>query len=312
MAFSKLRHSDNIGCGSGATRDERDPPARRLLQAFLSPLPAPTRDGAPRPRIRYRRYIIPNEVVSHFLQEVDTFGTFRGVIGRGFQWQKMENSFLREHYGMTNQQSGVMVARVDPLSPAAGVLREKDILMEIDGVPIADDGTIEFRGEERLDFTHVLRRRHCGDSATARVLRNGQEMEVRFLLARPVPLVPIMHSVDCYPSFLIVGGFVFLPLSLPFLEHGYGTSWRKLCPPKLMALIGEYRSFPDEQVVLLFQILSAELNYGCAPPAAPRSPSLSLSLSRSPVYPAAPHSARPPVTRRPCTLGPQTRGSRCG
>lgn len=163
---------------------------------------------------------------------------------------------------MANEQSGVMVARVDPLSPAAGVLREKDILMEIDGVPIADDGTIEFRGEERLDFTHVLRRRHCGDSAGARVLRGGAEIGVDFLLARPVPLVPIMHSVDCFPSFLIVGGFVFLPLSLPFLEHGYGTSWRKLCPPKLMALIGEYRGFRDEQVVLLFQILSAELNYG--------------------------------------------------
>ena len=43
---------------------------------------------------------------------------------------------------------------------------------------------------------------------------------------------------------------------------GYGTGWRKLCPPKLMALIGEYRSCPDEQVVLLFQILSAPLNHG--------------------------------------------------
>ncbi len=39
---------------------------------------------------------------------------------------------------------------------------------------------------------------------------------------------------------------------------GTGTSaWRKLAPPYLLALIPEYCSQSEEQVVLLFQVLSA-------------------------------------------------------
>ena len=38
---------------------------------------------------------------------------------------------------------------------------------------------------------------------------------------------------------------------------GAGTSaWRKLAPPYLLALIPEYCSQPEEQVVLLFQVIS--------------------------------------------------------
>ena len=36
------------------------------------------------------------------------------------------------------------------------------------------------------------------------------------------PLVPILHGVDCLPEYFIIGGVVFIPLSLPLLEHAYG------------------------------------------------------------------------------------------
>jgi hypothetical protein len=101
-----------------------------------------------------------------------------------------------------------------------------------------------------------------GDTLHAAVLRDGRRCEVSFAVAPPRPLVPILHTVDCAPSYYICGGLVFLPLSVPFLEHGYGASWRKVTPVKLQALLSEYRTAPDEEVVLLFQILSAELNYG--------------------------------------------------
>jgi hypothetical protein len=117
-------------------------------------------------------------------------------------------------------------------------------------------------GAERLDFTHLWRSRHVGDTLHAVVLRDGQRCDVSFTVAPPRPLVPILHTVDCFPSYYVVGGLVFLPLSVPFLEHGYGASWRKVTPVKLQALLAEYRTAPDEEVVLLFQILSAELNYG--------------------------------------------------
>ena len=222
VAFSKLRSGDNIG------------------------------------------FIIPTPVVRHFLDEVSQFGVFRGVAGRGFQWQKAENTALRTRHRIPAGASGVLVARLDPLAPssAPGALRARDVLLSVEGVPIADDGTVAFRGAERLDFTHLWRQRHVGEQLRATVWRDGASLDVAFAVQRPHPLVPILHTVDATPSYYIVGGLVFLPLSVPFLEHGYGASWRKATPVKLQALLAEYRTDPDEEVVLLFQILSAELNYG--------------------------------------------------
>lgn len=41
-----------------------------------------------------------------------------------------------------------------------------------------------------------------------------------------------------------------------------GHHWRKLAPVQILALISEYRERPDEQVVVLFQVLAAEINFG--------------------------------------------------
>ena len=59
-------------------------------------------------------------------------------------------------------QSGSLVYKIDPLAPASGVLKENDVVMEIDSVPIADDGTVEFRNEERVEFSHIVRAKHIG------------------------------------------------------------------------------------------------------------------------------------------------------
>lgn len=47
--------------------------------------------------------------------------------------------------------SGVLVVRVDPLSDAAGAVQENDVLLEVEGFEVADDGTVEFREDERLE-----------------------------------------------------------------------------------------------------------------------------------------------------------------
>ena len=52
--------------------------------------------------------------------------------------------------------------KIDPLAPAHDVLKENDVVMEIDKVPIADDGTVEFRNEERVEFSHIVRAKHIG------------------------------------------------------------------------------------------------------------------------------------------------------
>lgn len=41
-----------------------------------------------------------------------------------------------------------------------------DVVLEVEGVPIADDGTIAFRNEERVEFTHIVRSKHIGAAAS--------------------------------------------------------------------------------------------------------------------------------------------------
>ena len=41
-----------------------------------------------------------------------------------------------------------------------------------------------------------------------------------------------------------------------------GLNWRKLAPVPILALVTEYCELPNEQVVVLFQILAAEINFG--------------------------------------------------
>ena len=55
-----------------------------------------------------------------------------------------------------------------------------------------------------------------------KVLRDGQALQLSYVLRSRRPLVPVLHGVDCVPSYFIVGGLVFVPLSIPFLEHAYG------------------------------------------------------------------------------------------
>ena len=116
-------------------------------------------------------------------------------------------------------------------------------------MPIADDGTVQFRDDERVDFSHIIRKKHLGDAIELRVLRDGQEKLLSYELGQLRPLVPVLHGLDCMPSYFIVGGLVFVPLSIPFLEHAFGArKWRQMSPVPILAMIPEFREFPDEQV----------------------------------------------------------------
>jgi PDZ domain len=60
------------------------------------------------------------------------------------------------------------------------------------------------------------------DLLNVKILRDGDALDLQYRLDRRQPLVPVLHGVDCIPSYFVVGGLVFVPLSIPFLEHAYG------------------------------------------------------------------------------------------
>lgn len=90
-------------------------------------------------------YIIPLPVVYHFLDDVRRNGEYTGFPHLGLGLQKLEDKVLKSFLGLEESSTkGVLVGKVPHLSPAMGIVNVGDILLEIDGIPIANDGTIEF------------------------------------------------------------------------------------------------------------------------------------------------------------------------
>lgn len=225
---------------------------------------------------------IPGPVIHHFLNEYREFKTYRGVPCCGFVTQDMENPAQRSWLLVPEGKTGVMVVEVDPLSRAFGVVRERDVILEVQGHLVADDGTATFREDERIEYVHFIRSMHVGEMLSLKVLREGHEMDLTYELGLKDHLVPMLHAVDCLPSYFIVGGLVFVPLSQPFLEAMYGggrkTNRRSDIPSAVITLINENKKSKDQQVVILLQVLAHEINHGYKEMVVP-----CLSFNREPV-----------------------------
>jgi S1-C subfamily serine protease len=90
-------------------------------------------------------YFIPSEVIEHFLKDVAD-GTYHGYPDLGAEVVNLENPAARRASKMRPEQSGVRVEFVYPGSSADGFVNEGDVLLSVDGHPIANDGTIAIDG----------------------------------------------------------------------------------------------------------------------------------------------------------------------
>lgn len=95
-------------------------------------------------------YVVPVNVIDHFLEDVAMHGRYSGVCGLGVKLQGMENDALRSYFGMREDETGILLLDVAPLAPAAGLLKKGDVVLSVDGVRIANDATIPFRNGEWL------------------------------------------------------------------------------------------------------------------------------------------------------------------
>ena len=133
-------------------------------------------------------YIIPLPVVHTFLQNFRRHGEYTGKCSDCFEIQSMENLALKRSFGL-RKASGVMISRVPPESNVHGVLLVRDILLELDGVRIANDGTIQLPGTQdlvRVTFSYLVYRAARGQPVNLSVLRNHERLE--FVVPAQPPL----------------------------------------------------------------------------------------------------------------------------
>ncbi|KAL8100914.1 protease Do-like 2, chloroplastic [Apium graveolens] len=202
-------------------------------------------------------YVIPTTVVSHFLDDYERSGKYTGFPCLGVLLQKLENPALRSCLKVPSNE-GVLVRRVEPTSGASKVLKEGDVIVSFDGVHIGSEGTVPFRSTERIAFRYLISQKFSGDLAELGIIRAGSLMKVQVALTPRVHLVPY-HIEGGQPSYLIVAGLVFTPLSEPLIDEECEDS----IGLKLLAKARYSLSrFKGEQIVVLSQVLANEVNIG--------------------------------------------------
>uniref|UniRef100_A0A5B7C118 Putative protease Do-like 9 n=1 Tax=Davidia involucrata TaxID=16924 RepID=A0A5B7C118_DAVIN len=207
-------------------------------------------------------YVIPTPVIMHFIQDYEKNGAYTGFPILGVEWQKMENPDLRLSMGMKPDQKGVRIRRVVPTSPEFEVLKPSDVILSFDGVDIANDGTIPFRHGERIGFSYLVSQKYTGDNAVIKVLRNSETLKFDINLATHRRLIPA-HNKGRPPSYYIVAGLCFTTVSVPYFRSEYGKDYEYQAPVKLLdKLLHELPHSKDEQLVVLSQVLVADINVG--------------------------------------------------
>lgn len=212
-------------------------------------------------------YLVAESVVDHFLKDYDRNSKYTGFCHCGFTWQKMENKALRKCMNMSPDDSGVLVRRVMKTSPANKVLKPEDIVTSIDGVSVSNAGTVPYRSGERISFHYIITTKFTGDIVDVGILRNGKHLQVQYELRDSSEnlLVPVRERRR-QPEYFTIAGLVFVALSEPYLVAEYGDKWDLKAPVRLLErLLYGSKEHVDEQIVLLSQVLNAEINieYEC-------------------------------------------------
>ncbi|KAJ6404249.1 hypothetical protein OIU84_012434 [Salix udensis] len=202
-------------------------------------------------------YVIPTAVVSHFLNDYERNGRYTGFPSLGVLLQKLENPALRACL-QVHSNEGVLVRRVEPTSDANRVLKEGDVIVSFDDVNVGCEGTVPFRSNERIAFRYLISQKFAGDVAELGIIRAGSFMKVKVVLNPRVHLVPY-HVDGGQPSYLIIAGLVFTPLSEPLIEEECEDSiGLKLLAKSRYSLA----RFKGQQIVILSQVLANEVNFG--------------------------------------------------
>jgi S1-C subfamily serine protease len=167
-------------------------------------------------------YFIPPEVIHRFLQDVAD-GRYDGYPDLGAETAGMENPAARARAGMLDGETGVVVDMVYPDSSADGSIRAGDVILAVESLSVANDGTVE-EGRQRFPFGMLVDRMQIGESVTLRILRQGERLDVSVPVRRYVPARKHGNIYDRLPRYYIHGGLVFVPLDLEMLKT-FGENW---------------------------------------------------------------------------------------
>ena len=194
-------------------------------------------------------YIIPPEIIRHFFKDIED-GRVDGFPQSPFNCSGLESEGARRYLGMAPGQSGLAI---DNVAAAIGTnsVQKGDVLLEIDGRTVANNGNIRIDGNARRSYAYPIYLRQIGESVPAKVLRNGQVLDVSFPAVRKALRTrPFMYGKK--PDYYLLGGYVFSTLSLDFLRLDVSFHDDVLAE----------RTDPDDEAVVITDVLADSATEG--------------------------------------------------
>ncbi len=204
-------------------------------------------------------FMIPTPVINRFLKDISK-GSYTGYTDLSMAYRPVENASARKALGLTDPDYGVLVTDVHQKGSSFGHLEKGDILMSIDGHPIASNGRVELEGQS-VELSEIVERKFSGDPVSFSILREGKPRKVSFPLLGTWPFHMQANAYDEKPRYLIHGGLLFQPLDRNFMtSSGEGN----------LRLRHAFENFVEEhlylerpEIVILSRVLADPINKDC-------------------------------------------------
>lgn len=207
-------------------------------------------------------YFVPPSVIEHVLQDAED-GVHDGVPDLGFRTQKLESPAMKSAFSVEPHSNGILVTKVFRHTAADGILQPNDVLLAIDGHPVADDGSIEVRKDMRTDYKYAVDQHHVGDTVTLTISRNGVEQKLELTAAERFANYSLVQreQFDGLPEYYIYGGVVFVPLNMNLIKR-WGRDWRNRAPTEFLHARNRWASEDKREIVVALKVLAADVNLG--------------------------------------------------
>lgn len=200
-------------------------------------------------------YFIPVNILNNFLEDIKD-GKYDGSPLLGVEWSELESPSHRRMLGIEAKTGGILIKKVFKNSPFEGVLQKNDVLMKLDNYPVEYDGTIEFRKNEKTDFSYVNQQKKYGDNLSYEIIRDKKTKTGQVKLEKKDIKYTVVTEVtiETPPSYMVYGGLLFEPLTSNYMS---GTI------EKLGSVYDREELYKDyKELVVLVRVLPFDVNLG--------------------------------------------------
>ena len=216
-------------------------------------------------------YLIPTNVIKHFLKDIED-GVYNGYTELGIRTQNSFNSILRKAKGIPDNYKGIFVTKTFYGSPAYDILKEGDLIIEIDGREIGKDGVVLFDDKTPLNFVEIIDNKHEGELINLKILREEKKIETEKLkeqdLIFPAQRMPSMDflrkSYNEKPKIIIVGGLIFQNQSRnllnSWLRRNHSSKNRSQMIYRFFGFIEDGMNKNDDRDVVFYRKLDHPIN----------------------------------------------------